>query len=206
METDIIEPTLDEVQQALALRDQLIIEVRPIKTDEDRLALTTARQNAKDWLDRFALVEKAICDPVYKAWKNAKDRFKEGRAPAERFLEALDVELRADRVKQQEAIRKAQQHEDELAAKRRERAEASGRVLPIPVAVAPIVQDTGKRMQTEAGAVVWVDNFVPRIVNESLIPRDFLMPDMEKIRRAVKANIKVDGVERVNEPYMKGSR
>lgn len=197
--------TETDEQQALALRDSLIIEVQAIKTDADRVELTTARQNVKGWLDSFTAIEKAICDPVYKAWKNAKNRFAEGRAPAEKWLEAADRELRADRQRQLAAQAAEQKRQDDLAAKRVERAQASGKVLPIPVAVAPIVQDTGKRVETAAGAAVWVDNWVPRIVDESLIPREYLMPDMAKLKAAVKANIKVPGVERVNEPYMKGA-
>lgn len=197
--------TETDEQQALALRDSLIIEVQAIKTDADRVELTTARQNVKGWLDSFTAIEKAICDPVYKAWKNAKNRFAEGRAPAEKWLEAADRELRADRQRQLAAQAAEQKRQDDLAAKRRERAEAAGKVLPIPVAVAPIVQDTGRRIETEAGTATWVDNWVPRIVDESLIPREYLMPDMAKLKAAVKANIKVPGVERVNEPYMKGS-
>jgi hypothetical protein len=197
--------TETDEQQALALRDSLIIEVQAIKTDADRVELTTARQNVKGWLDSFTAIEKAICDPVYKAWKNAKNRFAEGRAPAEKWLEAADRELRADRQRQLAAQAAEQKRQDDLAAKRRERAEAAGKVLPIPVAVAPIVQDTGRRIETEAGTATWVDNWVPRIVDESLIPREYLMPDMAKLKAAVKANIKVPGVERVNEPYMKGA-
>ena len=122
METDE-----QQVQQALALRDELIVAVKPIKTDEDRLALTTARQNVKGWLDNFKGVEAAICDPIYKAWKNAKNRFAEGRAPAEKFLESLDGELRADRTRQLAAQAREQQRQNDLAQKRIERAQASGR-------------------------------------------------------------------------------
>ncbi len=198
--------TEDQVQQALALRDSFIIEVRPIKTDEDRLTLTTARQNVKGWLDRFTAIEKGICDPIYKAWKNAKGKFAEGRAPAEKFLAALDSVLQADRQKQLAAQAAEQKRQNDLAQKRIERAQASGRVLPIPVAVAPIVQDTGKKVQTEAGTVTWVPNWVPRIVDESLIPRQYLMPNMAIIKSLSKARPDIPGVLWVDEQYMKGSR
>ena len=191
-------------QQALALRDELIVEVRPIQTDDDRQQANAIRLRVKDWLDRFGVIEKDICDPVYKAWKNAKERFKEGRAPAEAFLSKVDAELQADRSRQLAAQAREQQRQNDLAQKRIERAQASGRVLPIPVAVAPIVQDVGKKIVTESGAVTWVDNYVPQIVDETKIPREYLMPDMKKLTAACKAGIEVPGVLRVNQPFQRG--
>jgi hypothetical protein len=193
-------------QQALALRDELIVEVRPIQTDDDRQQANAIRLRVKDWLDRFGVIEKDICDPVYKAWKNAKERFKEGRAPAEAFLSKVDAELQADRSRQLAAQAREQQRQNDLAQKRIERAQASGRVLPIPVAVAPIVQDVGKKIVTESGAVTWVDNYVPQIVDETKIPREYLMPDMKKLAAACKAGIEVPGVLRVNQPFQRGGR
>jgi hypothetical protein len=193
-----------QIQQALALRDELIVEVRPIQTDDDRQQANAIRLRVKDWLDRFNVIEKDICDPVYKAWKNAKERFKEGRAPAEAFLSKVDAELQADRSRQLAAQAKEQQRQNDLAQKRIERAQASGRVLPIPVAVAPIVQDVGKKVVTENGAVTWVDNYVPQVVDETKIPREYLMPDMKKLTAACKAGIEVPGVLRVNQPFQRG--
>jgi len=196
--------TEDQVQSALALRDELIVEVRPINTDEDRQQANAIRLRVKDWLDRFGAIENDICAPIYKAWKNAKDRFKEGRAPAEAFLAKVDAELQADRSRQLAAQAKEQQRQNDLAQKRIERAQASGRVLPIPVAVAPIVQDVGKKVVTESGAVTWVDNYVPQVIDETKIPREYLMPDMKKLAAACKAGIEVPGVLRVNQPFQRG--
>jgi hypothetical protein len=198
--------TEDQVQSALALRDELIVEVRPINTDEDRQQANAIRLRVKDWLDRFGAIENDICAPIYKAWKNAKDRFKEGRAPAEAFLAKVDAELQADRSRQLAAQAKEQQRQNDLAQKRIERAQASGRVLPIPVAVAPIVQDVGKTVEVDGVKVSWIPNYVPEIYDETLIPREFLMPNMEKIRLTVKAGTEIPGVRRVNQPFQRGSR
>ena len=200
MPTETVEP---QVQQALTIRDELIVEVRPIQTEEDRQWANQTRVEVKRWLDGFGAIEKEICDPIYRAWKNAKDRFKVGRAPAEAFDKALEDELRADRLRQQAAIAKEQKRQNDLAQKRFDRQQASGKGTPLPEPVAPIVQDTGKKVQVEDASVSWVDNWVPQIVDESLIPREYLMPDMTKLKAAAKAGIKVDGVRRVNEPYQR---
>lgn len=67
-------------------------------------------------------------------------------------------------------------------------------------------QDVTKRVTTDTGTVTWVDNYVPVIVNESLIPREYLCPDMAKLKAAAKAGIEVPGVRRVNEPYQRVTR
>jgi len=198
--------TDQEIQTAIAERDSLIIEVSPIKSDDDRLRYNAARVQVKDWLARFAVVEKDICDPIYRAWKNAKDKFKEGRKPAEDFDAALVRELQADRQRQLEAQVKEQARLNALAQKRFDNAVAKGKPTPLPVPVAAIVQDQGKSVETENGKVTWIDNWVPEIYDESLIPREYLIPDMAKITALVKANVEINGVRRVNRPFQRVSR
>jgi len=195
-----------EIQTAIAERDSLIIEVSPIKTDDDQLRYNAARVQVKDWLTRFAVVEKDICDPIYRAWKNAKDKFKEGRKPAEDFDAALERELKADRIRQMEALAKEQARLNALAQKRFDNAVAKGKPTPLPVPVAAVVQDQGKSVETENGKVTWIDNWVPEIYDEKAIPREYLMPDMTKLNAAAKAGIEVPGVKRVNKPFQRVSR
>jgi hypothetical protein len=198
--------TDEAIQTAIVERDTLIIEVLPIKTDDDRLRYNAARVQVKDWLARFTVVEKDICDPIYRAWKNAKDRFKDGRKPAEDFDAALERELRADRQRQLEAQAKEQARLDALAQKRFDRAVEKGKPTPLPVPVAAVVQDVGKSVETDNGKVTWVDNWVPEIYDEKLLPREYLMPDMAKLNAAAKAGIEVPGVKRVNRQFQRVSR
>jgi len=195
-----------QIQHELALRDEMITAVQPIKTDDDRLAVNGMRVKVKEWLARFNEGEKRVCDPVYRAWKNAKDEFKQGRAPAEIFLAGLDTELLLDRRRQDEAKAKEQKRLDDLAQKRFDNAVAKGKPTPLPVPTPAIVQDVSKTIVTEAGKVTWIDNYVPEIYDEQAIPREFLTPDMAKITAAAKAGIKVDGVRRVNKPFQRLSR
>lgn len=198
--------TDEQIQTALVERDSLIIEVSPIKTDDDRQRYNAARVAVKGWLDRFTATEKDICDPIYRAWKNAKDRFKEGRKPAEDFDAALSRELQADRQRQLEATAKEQARLNALAQKRFDNAVAKGKPTPLPVPVAAVVQDTGKSVETDSGKVTWIDNYVPEIYDEKAIPREYLMPDMAKLNAAAKAGIEVAGVKRVNKPFQRMSR
>ena len=193
-----------QIQHELAVRDQLIVEVQPIKTDEDRQQANAMRVRAKDWLAHFEVIEQGICSPIYQAWKNAKDRFKQGRAPAEAFVAAIDKVLRDDRILQEAERAREQKRLNDLAQKRFDRAQAAGKATPFVVPVAPIVQDVGRKVEMEDGTkVTWVPNYVPVVVDEKLIPREYLMPDMTKLKSACKAGIEVPGVRRVNEPYQK---
>jgi hypothetical protein len=184
----------------------LMFDVHPIETVEDRQRYHEARISAADQVKRVEKVEGEICDPMYQHWKRVKAMFTKAKAPAVALIEAIDRELRADRVKQQVAVAAEQARQNKLAEKRFERQQASGKGTPLPAPVAPIVQDTGKKVTTEAGAVTWVDNFVPHIVDEKAIPREYLMPDMAKLKAACKASIEVPGVLRVNEPFQRITR
>jgi len=195
-----------QLQQELVIRDQLIAEVQPIHTDVDRQQANNARGKVKEWLARFNEGEKRICDPIYRAWKNAKDEFKQGRTPAEAFLASLDSELLADRRRQEEAKAKEQRRLDALAQKRFDRAQAAGKPTPLPVPTPAIVPDVNKTIVTETGKMTWIDNYVPEIYDEQAIPRAFLMPDMAKLNAAAKAGIEVDGVRRVNKPFQRMSK
>ena len=74
-------------------------------------------------------------------------------------------------------------------------------IPPLPGPVAPIAQPIGKKTETAAGTTVWIDNYVPQVINESVIPREYLMPDMTKLKAACTAGIEVPGVVRVNQPF-----
>jgi hypothetical protein len=198
---------LDEQYNALVVaRDTIIGPIKAIETQEDRERCNAARLSIKDWLGRFDSFADSVVKPMWAAYKNAKARFDEAKAPAVKFDAELERVLREDRVKQLEAQRKEQERLNNLAQKRFDRAQAAGRATPLPVPVASIVQDVGKKVETQAGTVVWVDNWKPQIVNESLIPREYLMPDMKKLAAACNAGIEVPGVLRVNEPFQRASR
>ena len=201
--TETIETQIQVLEQETSA---LTFDVKPIVTADDRTRYNEARIAATDQVKRVEKVEAEICDPLYKHWKHVKAMFTQAKAPAVALIEAIDRELRADRVKQQQLIAAEQARQNKLAEKRFERQQASGKGTPLPAPVAPIVQDTGKKIVTEAGAVTWVDNYVPQIVDEAKIPREYLMPDMTKLRSACKAGIEVPGVLRVNEPFQRTTR
>lgn len=197
--------TDEQIQTALVERDSLIIEVSPIKTDDDRQRYNAARVAVKGWLSGFMVHEKRVCDPQYQAWKNSKAWFAEQRKKVEELDAALGKELQADYIRQQAVIAKEQARLDALEQKKFDRAVAKGKPTPLPVPVAPIVQNTGKSVETDNGKVTWIDNYVPEIYDEKAIPREYLMPDMAKLNAAAKAGIEVAGVKRVNKPFQRMS-
>ena len=197
-----------QIQHELAVRDQLIVEVQPIKTDEDRQQANAMRVKAKDWLAHFEVIEQGICSPIYQAWKNAKDRFKQGRAPAEAFVAAIDKVLRDDRILQEAERAREQKRLNDLAQKRFDRAQAAGKATPFVVPVAPIVQDMGRKVETGDGTkVTWVANYTAEVYDASKLPPEYLMPDMTKLNAAAKAKLKEPaGARWVNNPYQKVTR
>jgi hypothetical protein len=198
--------TDDRIQQQIALRDEVLHAVQPIHTEEDRLCTNSDRLAVKGWLKQFEALESDICDPVYKAWKNAKDRFKQGKQPALDFDAALERELRADKLRQDEERAKEQRRLDAAAQKRFDRAVAAGKPTPLPVPTPAIVPDVAKTVATENGKLTWVDNWVPEVYDENVLPREYLMPDMTKLAAAAKAGIEVPGMRRVNKPFQRMSR
>lgn len=85
----------------------------------------------------------------------------------------------------------------ELAAKQQEKIAAKvaeGKMDLEQAAEKMEATKTPKSYAGEAGVVQFRPNKVVEVVDEKLIPREFLVPDMVKIRRTVLAGIEVPGV------------
>jgi len=210
VEGDIFGPQRpSEVLTALTVqKDRIIGEcvVAPITTEVQKVQATEAWQVCQQFIKQIDAKDDQFCKPLYDHWKLMKSEFAKLRKPVEQVAASLQAALSERRRVEADAVRAEQARLNAAATKRFEKAQASGKGTVLPVPVASVVQDTGKRVETAEGTVVWIDNYVPRIVDETKIPREYLMPDMAKLKAACKAGIEVPGVERVNEPYARGSR
>ena len=170
--------------------DSIITEIRgKVKALEPELS-PTKEAATRAWKAAVALWKKYIDDPLEAcktldrkryAWKKAEDRKREEEAER----------VRREEFKRQEAERLA------LA----ERMEAAGmkaqaeKVLDAPVA--PVQVDPAVRVEKPVGQA-HIENWQARVVDATLVPREFLVPDMQalgKYAKLMKGKAKVAGVE-----------
>ena len=163
----------------------------------------------------------ATFDPITKkahgVWKESLDQKKKAEAPlieAENIIKpalaAYDREQekirREEEERQREIARKA---EEDRRLREAEQAEKEGRteeaqaIIEEPVYVSPVVlEKTTPKVQGISMQKIW--KF--RVVNESLVPREYMTPDMVKIGgmvRATKGSVKVPGIEIYSEDIVK---
>ena len=170
--------------------DSIITEIRgKVKALEPELS-PTKEAATKAWKAAVALWKKYIDDPLEAcktldrkrySWKKAEDRKHEEEAER----------VRREELKLQEAERLA------LA----ERMEAAGmkaqaeKVLDAPVA--PVQVAPAVRVEKPVGQA-HIENWQARVVDATLVPREFLIPDMQalgKYAKLMKGKAKVAGVE-----------
>ena len=198
---------MENIEGQIQLLEQetsaLTFEVKPIATAEDRVRYNEALDAIEAQVKRIEVIEGEICDPLYKHWRHVKAMFTKAKAPAMQMLAAINGELKADRERQRLAVAKEQERQNKLALKRYQRAQESGKGLPLPGPIAPIVQGEGKHIVVGGRTKTWVENWKAKVVDESLLPREYLMPDMVKLNAAAKANINVPGMVRYNAEYQR---
>lgn len=167
----------------------------------------------------------AAFDPIIKkaheAHKEAKAQKDKAEAPlieAENIIKpalaAYDREQERLRREEEERQREiARKQEEERKLREAEQAEKEGRteeaqaIIEEPVYVPPVViERTTPKVQGISMQKVW--KF--RVVNEALVPREYMTPDMVKIggvARATKGSVQIPGVEIYSEDIVKaGSR
>jgi hypothetical protein len=164
-----------------------------------------------------------ICDGAHKAWKTAvakRDGFvnplKEAQKSVKGLMSAYDTEqerLRREEQARLEAIARKEEEERRLAeaiaaeeamkaqgATREEVAQETAAILETPVTVAPVVlpKATPKLQNGPIYRTIWK----ARIVNEALIPRQYMTPDLVKINgvvRSLKGAANIPGVQSYEE-------
>ena len=170
--------------------DSIITEIRgKVKALEPELS-PTKEAATRAWKAAVALWKKYIDDPLEAcktldrkryAWKKAEDRKREEEAER----------IRREEQKRQEAERLALAERMEAAGMK----EQADRVLEVPVA--PVQAPPVARVEKPVGQA-HIENWQARVVDATLIPREFLMPDMQalgKYAKLMKGKAKVAGVE-----------
>lgn len=135
--------------------------------------------------------KEAITKPLNEALKSARDLFR----PLEGDLTTAESELKKKMLDFKEAERKALAETQKKAEARVEKGTMKPETAVRKVQEAQ-ASTTEKTVKTESGAKA-TEKFVTEyvIVDETKIPREFLVPDMAKIKEAMKMGQPVAGVE-----------
>ncbi len=154
-----------------------------------------------------AAVEKRAkyLDPLTAAQKSVKGLMSAWDAEQERIRREEQARIEAELRKQEEERRLQEAIEAEAAMKaqgatKEEVAEETAAILETPVTVAPVV--IPKSVPKMQGGPVYRTIWKARIINERLIPREYLVPDMVKINgvvRSLKGAANIPGVQAYEE-------
>jgi cell fate (sporulation/competence/biofilm development) regulator YlbF (YheA/YmcA/DUF963 family) len=186
----------EEVQQmfarALTVQDraQAIVTVGDDDTD---LAAKTVMGEIKAELDAHERARKFLTQPLYDHMRAINDQFKAKTDPLTREqsrLKSLCGRFFMDKQeaarREQEALRRKQEAEAKRAAAR---AEKKGVAAPPPPPPA-IVQTPEKTTRTDAGSASVRKVWRFEVIDESQVPREYLVVDEKKIRAVVKAGVR----------------
>lgn len=137
--------------------------------------------------DMIKARKEAITKPLNAALKSARDLFK----PLE------DAQSEAKRTVSQKMIA----YQNEVEAKRRaEEAKIAARVEKGTLKVDTAVKKMGNlapvenKVEAKSGSVTFKEVRVPKVVDETKVPREYLVLDMVKIRKDALAGVEIPGV------------
>lgn len=185
--------TSKEIAPVKAKVNQALVAVREItiKTAEDFEAGVELGNKIKLVSKAVTQRKEAITKPLNEALKSARDLFR----PMETDLGTAETELKKKMLDFKEAERKALAETQAKAEARVEKGTMKQETALKKVQEAK-ENVTDKTVRTETGAKA-TEKFVTEyvIVDETAIPREYLVPDMAKIKEAMKSGVAVAGVE-----------
>ncbi|MCL6611204.1 MAG: siphovirus Gp157 family protein [Peptococcaceae bacterium] len=179
---------MEQIAQAVVITDEA-----SLKKATDIVSWVAKAKKA------FEEKRKFFVQPLNDQVKRINEMFKEYTQPLERADTLLRGKILAYRQEQERKRREEEERLRKLAEKEQKRLEKqaakNGMPAPPPVVV-PSQPPAAKTIQSDMGAaqvrMVW--DF--EIVDETQIPREFLMPNVPAIRAAVKAGVRnIPGVK-----------
>jgi len=178
-----------------------------VASDEDMKAATDLMAVIKISEKNLEEQRKFLVKPLNDHVKNINDRFKLYSVPLQRATTILKNKVLAYR---QELERKRREEEARLQAEARaeqERlaalAEANELPPPPPIIMRAPATEVPKAARSIIGSAAFSKEWKFEIVNESLIPREYMSPDEKKIRAVIKAGIReIPGIRIYQEDSM----
>jgi hypothetical protein len=199
-----------EVSSALALVQPLEswMQAYHINNDAEYVQAAEDLKRVKAAQKQIDTTDEEICGPLYRGWKNAKAFFTEPRTKLEKIEKTIKAGIDSYQKRLDAQQKEAQRKADELAAKERqklqaraEKAVASGKAekaatlaAQAQTIVAPVVQIQAPKVAGLTSRKIWTF----RVVDETLIPREYLKPDLQmigQVAKAMKEKTNIPGIE-----------
>ena len=183
--------TLDEqVQSALGWAEPTMVieDDAQRKNAEDLLiVLRQARKTAED-------KRLEITRPLDETKKRVMELFKPHIARLDTVINLVSNRLAEYHAAQQRAVKEAQDLLLQEAANRMREARETGEVVSLPALTPEAMPEARTTNHANLGSVTYRETWDIRIVDQSKLPRDLLVPDMPRIRARVRSGADVPGV------------
>jgi hypothetical protein len=163
--------------QSYGEADLIIRMIRNLVSERERELLPPKEAATKAWKAMCALVKKYIDDPLEAcktldrkrySWKKLEDKRLADETEAKRKLEQKKIaDQRIDLAERLESAGMGKQAEEVLAA---------------PIAAVAVEAEKVAKPEDQA----YVENWQAKVVDESLVPREYCSPDLAKITRYAK--------------------
>lgn len=170
-----------QATKALSAANDLVI-----KTDQDMESATDILSKIKQVGKLIKARKEQITEPLMESLKSARDLFKpleQNHEEAERIIKTKMLTY------QREADAKNRAEEERIAA----RVEKGTMREDTAIAKIEAMPEVKRSIQGKVGKVTTRKVPKYRVIDESLIPREYLVPDMGKITEALKKGIAVPG-------------
>jgi len=162
-------------------------EALTIESQEDMASATELLSKINQTGDMIKARKEAITKPLNAGLKSARELFKP--------LETAQSE--AKRIVSQKMIayqNKVEEEERKAKAKLAARVEKGTMKLDTAVKKMEAIPETQNKVEAKSGSVTFKEVRVPKVVDEAKVPREYLILDMVKIRKAALAGVEIPGV------------
>lgn len=159
-----------------------------IEKDEDMTGATELLTKINLAGDMIKKRKEEITKPLNEALKSARDLFR----PLEEAQQNAKNIVAEKMIAYRRAVEENRRKEEAKLAARVEKGTMKMETAQRKMEELPQEQ---KSVKTDAGAVSFKETPVPVIFDEAQIPRQYLVPDMVKINKAVRAGIEIPGIK-----------
>ena len=159
-----------------------------IEKDEDMTGATELLTKINLAGDMIKKRKEEITKPLNEALKSARDLFR----PLEDAQQNAKNIVAEKMIAYRRAVEENRRKEEAKLAARVEKGTMKMETAQRKMEELPQEQ---KSVKTDAGAVSFKETPVPVIFDEAQIPRQYLVPDMVKINKAVRAGIEIPGIK-----------
>lgn len=191
---------IDQPEIIIAARVTSLVEkyaTLKVVDESSQIEATVAHAEIHGYLKQIEAEKLIVTKPARNWVEDINSRVLNLITPLKKLRDTLLAELQTYRDSVRAAQAKEQARLNRLAEKRLERAEAAGRPNPLPEAIAPLVTGPPKSIENVESTTSFRVDWKAEVIDASLLPREYLMPDETKINavvRASKGSIQIPGV------------